>query len=78
MTGAVHALLFGIVGVAILCDHVVGVARTPANIAVAIGMIASSGLLVPDALGLLPKPWTRAAWAMAILLTIGFVVLNIC
>jgi hypothetical protein len=40
------------------------------------GEIISSGLLVPEAFGLLPRPWARATWVLLIVVLTAFVALN--
>jgi hypothetical protein len=71
-----HALMLGMAGFAIFLDRCVGVARTPANLVVAGGMVVCAGLLVPESFGLLPKPWARATWVMVVAVFLSFVALN--
>jgi len=76
ITFAGHALMLAIVGVAILMDHVVGVAPTRANAAVGIGMILSSALLVMDAFDLLTPAWRKLSWVFFIVVVAAFAALN--
>ena len=76
ITFAGHALLWAMAGVAILADRVVGVARTPANVAVGIGMIIGAVLLVLDAFGLVPPRWGKAGWAAFAVTAAAFFAIN--
>ena len=71
-----HALMWAMVGVAILLDRVVGVPRTPANVAVGIGAIVTAVLLVMGEFEWLPPRWRRLGWMAFVADAGAFLVIN--
>jgi hypothetical protein len=71
-----HALLLAMVGAAVLADRVVGVVRSPANVAVGAGMIVAAVLILLDVLGLVRGRWGHLGWGVLLASAAAFLGIN--